>query len=95
MELTNVHGEVLLACIAELLRSERELTAKLIECLAEVEERRLHLEMGHSSNSGPSKSTGVNTWQSSAAFASESTRPGRPNWPALNRLAASARTRRR
>lgn len=48
-DLTQFSTQALLDGISELLGSEREITAKLLAHLGEVEERRLHLEMGHSS----------------------------------------------
>src|SRR5687768_6525776 len=52
MQLTDLmrfSSRALLDGISELLGSEREITAKLLAHLGGVEERRLHLEMGHSS----------------------------------------------
>ncbi len=43
-DLTQFSSRALLDGIGELLGSEREITAKLLAHLGEVEERRLHLE---------------------------------------------------
>ena len=49
MDLANIQSDALLEDITTLLATERDVTAKLLAYLAEVEERRLHLELGHSS----------------------------------------------
>ena len=48
-DLTQFSSRALLDGISELLGCGREITAKLLAHLGEVEERRLHLKMGHSS----------------------------------------------
>src|SRR5262245_27245436 len=49
MNLTALSDHELLSHLNSLLGSQRELTAKLVATLAEVEERRLHLHAGYSS----------------------------------------------
>jgi hypothetical protein len=49
MHLRDSTDRELLAAVATLVGSGRELTAKLVACLAEVEDRRLHLQAGFSS----------------------------------------------
>ena len=49
MNLTALSDPELLSHLNSLLGSQRELTAKLVATLAEVEERRLHLQAGYSS----------------------------------------------
>ena len=49
MDLRHRSDQDLLSDVSALVGSERELTSKLIVYLAEIEERRLHLEMGFSS----------------------------------------------
>jgi 5-methylcytosine-specific restriction endonuclease McrA len=49
MNLRESSDETLLAAVATLVGSQRELTAKLVAHLAEIEERRLHLVAGFSS----------------------------------------------
>jgi 5-methylcytosine-specific restriction endonuclease McrA len=49
MDIRHISDEELLADIGKLVGSERKLTAELVRCLAEIEERRLHLHAGFSS----------------------------------------------
>src|SRR5688572_22109363 len=49
MELQDQSDRELLSDVAKLIGSHREVTAKLVACLAEIEERRLHLQAGFSS----------------------------------------------
>jgi 5-methylcytosine-specific restriction endonuclease McrA len=46
MDLTHVSSDELLSTVRDLVGEEREVTAKLVAYLGEVEERRLHLEAG-------------------------------------------------
>lgn len=49
MQFKNLSDDQLLAELGSLLGSEREFTAKLVACLGEIEQRRLHLLGGYSS----------------------------------------------
>jgi hypothetical protein len=49
MTLRDCTNQELLAIVATLVGSHREITSKLVACLAEIEERRLHLIAGYSS----------------------------------------------